>query len=200
MTTGLIPISEPAAQAPRNSSAPSTRRYIRLGPIQVDLQKEEVTKNGSRLKLSGKPYRALVTLLERPEQIVTRDTMRACLWPSHKTVEYNTNVNTTINKLRRALGDSSLNPLYIATIPQKGYALIGHPEVSDHPKPSDLPEEVPGADPMQPRLLNEQLPVTSTRLPGPAFRFWSISWALALILIGMLAGIGISAFWISYRR
>jgi DNA-binding winged helix-turn-helix (wHTH) protein len=111
VTTSLIPISEPDAQTHRRSLEPSGGRYIRLGPIQVDLQKEEVTKNGSRLKLSGKPYRALVALLERPEQIVTRDTICACLWPSNKSVEYNSNVNTTINKLRRALGDSSETPL-----------------------------------------------------------------------------------------
>jgi len=194
MTTGLIPISEPEAQTHRNSSDPSGRRYIRLGPIQVDLKKEEVTKNGSRLKLSGKPYRALITLLERPEQIVTRDTICACLWPSNKSVEYNSNVNTTINKLRRALGDSSLNPLYIATIPQRGYALIGHPEVSDHPN------QPPSVNALQPSLSNEKPDVDSTGPLDATFRFRSISWVVGLILIGMFVGVGICSLWMSYHR
>jgi DNA-binding winged helix-turn-helix (wHTH) protein len=193
MTTGLIRTSEPEAETHPNPLDPSGRRYIRLGPIQVDLQKEEVTNAGSRLRLSGKAYRALLALLERPGEIVTRDAIRRCLWPSNTCVDYNANVNTTLNKLRRALGDSSLKPLYIETIPRKGYALIGHPEVSDHPNKLYAPNA------MEPSLSNGNPPVDSMCPLAAKSRFWSILWVVGLILIGMLFGVGMSAFWISYH-
>jgi DNA-binding winged helix-turn-helix (wHTH) protein len=157
------------------------------------LQKEEVTNAGSRLRLSGKAYRALLALLERPGEIVTRDAIRRSLWPSNTCVDYNANVNTTLNKLRRALGDSSLKPLYIETIPRKGYALIGHPEVSDYPKKLYAPNA------MEPSLSHGNPPVDSMCPLAKKSRFWSILWVVGLILIGMLFGVGMSAFWISYH-
>ena len=194
MTTSLIRTPEPEAGTRRNPVNSSGRRYIRLGPIQVDLQKEEVTKDGCRLRLPGKAYRALVVLLERPGEIVTRDAIRGCLWPPNTCVDYDANVNTTINKLRRALGESSLRPLYIETIPKKGYALIGHPEISDHPN------QILSVNAVEPSLPHENPAVDLICQLAAKFPFWSIPWVVGLILIGMFVGVGISAFWISQQR
>src|SRR6202045_4483193 len=103
--------SDAAAAASRMLSLPS--RYIRFGPFQVDQQREEVTKNGMRLKLQGKVYQVLVALIEKQGEVVTRDELRLRLWPADTHVNYDANVNTTVNKLRQALGDSSDRPLYI---------------------------------------------------------------------------------------
>ena len=194
MTTGVIRTSESEAETRRNPLNPSGKRYIRLGPIQVDLQKEEVTKDGSRLRLSGKAYSALLALLERPGEIVTRDAIRGYLWPSNTCVDYNANVNMTINKLRRVLGDSSLKPLYIETIPRKGYALIGHPEVSDHPN------KLFALNAMQPSLSRGNPLVDSICQLFTKPGFLSILCVVGLLLIGMLFGVAMSAFWISYHR
>jgi DNA-binding winged helix-turn-helix (wHTH) protein len=193
MTTGLIRTSEPEAETRRNPLDPSGRRYIHLGPIQVDLQKEKVTKEGCPLRLSGNAYRTLLALLERRGEILTRDAICRCLWPSNTCVDYNANVNTTINKLRRALGDSSLKPLYIVTISRKGYALIGHPEVSDHPN------KLFALNAMQASPSSWNPPVAANCKLAANSRSFSIVGAVGLILIGMLCGVGISAFWILYH-
>lgn len=194
VTIRVIRTSLPEADMPRNPLAPSGRRYICLGPIQVDLQKEEVTKDGSRLKLPQKAYRALLALLERPGEIVTRETIRLSLWPSETSVDCNANINTTMNKLRRSLGDSSLKPLYIETIPRKGYALVGRPAVSDHPKKMfDLHT-------MQPSISSGRPLVNSMCQHVAKSRFWPIICVVSLILIGMLFGVCTSAFWTSYHR
>jgi DNA-binding winged helix-turn-helix (wHTH) protein len=194
MTTGLIRTSEPEAETSRDPLGSSGRQYIRLGPIQVDLKRNEVTKDGSRLKLSGTTYRVLLALLERPEQIVTRDTIRACVWPSDAGIDYTANVNTTINKLRRALGDSVLTKLYIETIPRKGYALVGHPEISDQPnKLLDLHA-------MQPSLSHGSPGAVSMSQLVAKSRFWPFICVSGLFLIGMLFGIGMSVLWISNHR
>src|SRR5579864_9765476 len=110
-----------------------TSRYIRFGPFQIDQQRQEVSKNGARLKLQGKVYQVLVALIEKQGEVVTRDELRLRLWPADTHVNYDANVNTTVNKLRQALGDSSDKPLYIETIPRKGYCLIVQTEISDAP-------------------------------------------------------------------
>ncbi len=194
MTTGLIRTSEPEAQTLRNPLNPPDGRYIHLGPIQVDLRKEEVKKEGCSLRLSGKAYRALLALLERPGEIVTRDAICTCLWPSNTRVNYYANVNTTINKLRRTLGDSSINPLYIQTVPRKGYALIGHPELSDHPN------KLFTLNAMQPSLSHANPPVDLICTLTARSRFWSISCVVGLIFLGMIFGVEVSAFWASYHR
>src|SRR5579862_3744040 len=112
----------------------SSGRYIHFGPFQIDQQRQEVSKGGSRLKLQGKVYQVLLALLEKPGEVVTREELRVRLWPAETHVNYDANVNTTVNKLRLALGDSSDKPVYIETIPRKGYCLLVRPEVSSTPK------------------------------------------------------------------
>ena len=124
---------EPEMAAGAGRSLALTSRYIRFGPFQVDQQRQEVTKNGSRLRLQGKVYQVLLALIEKQGEVVTREELRQRLWPADTHVNYDANVNTTVNKLRQALGDSSDKPLYIETIPRKGYCLIVPPEFADQP-------------------------------------------------------------------
>src|SRR5215510_2476566 len=123
----------------------ASRRYVHFGPFQIDQQRQEVSRNGLRLKLQGKVYQVLMALIEKPGEVVTRDELRLRLWPAETHVNYDANVNTTVNKLRQALGDSSDKPIYIETIPRKGYCLLTQPQFSDKPftslASSDLSEE-----------------------------------------------------------
>ena len=49
----------------------SSGRYVLFGPFRIDQQRQEVTRNGARLKLQGKVYQVLLTLLEKPGEVVT---------------------------------------------------------------------------------------------------------------------------------
>jgi len=101
---------EPETAARAGASQGSSQlnaRYIRFGPFQVDQQRQEVCKSGSRLKLQGKVYQVLLALIEKQGEFVTREELRMRLWPADTHVNYDANVNTTVNKLRQALGDSS---------------------------------------------------------------------------------------------
>src|SRR5213595_3661697 len=133
MSTEVISMREPEDPAVSERTLLSSGRYVSFGPFRIDQQRQEVLRNGSRLKLQGKVYQVLVTLLEKPGEVVTREELRTRLWPADTHVNYDANVNTTVNKLRQALGDSSDKPLYIETIPRKGYCLLVQPEVSDKP-------------------------------------------------------------------
>src|SRR5712692_8159789 len=131
MSPDVISMREPDEPAISERTLRSAGRYVNFGPVRIDQQRQEVTRDGSRLKLQGKVYQVLLTLLAKPGEVVTREELRIRLWPADTHVNYDANVNTTVNKLRQALGDSSDKPLYIETIPRKGYCLLVLPEVSD---------------------------------------------------------------------
>jgi DNA-binding winged helix-turn-helix (wHTH) protein len=164
-----------------------TSRYIRFGPFQVDQHRQEVTKNGVRLKLQGKVYQVLLALIEKQGEVVTREELRMRLWPADTHVNYDANVNTTVNKLRQALGDSSDQPLYIETVPRKGYCLVVRPEFSD----------VPAAPVIVSSASSEN---GHSRLASSNARsdLWITIGVIALILAGMLLGAGITRLWISH--
>ena len=169
----------------------SSGRYIHFGPFRIDQQRQEVTRNGTRLKLQGKVYQTLLTLLEKPGEVVTREELRVRLWPADTHVNYDANVNTTVNKLRIALGDSSDKPLYVETIPRKGYCLLVQPEVSN---------KMGSAHSSQPRLSGEHEEFSSPRVGFfnlSKSDLWVVLSAIGLILAGMLIGAGIMRLWMN---
>ena len=119
MPSEVISMPEPEEATGPERRLLSSGRYVHFGPFQIDQQRQEVTRSGSRLKLQGKVYQILLILLEKPGEVVTREELRLRLWPADTHVNYDANVNTAVNKLRQALGDSPDNPLYIETIPRK---------------------------------------------------------------------------------
>jgi len=84
--------------------------------------------------VQGKVYQALVALLENPGEIVTREVLRARMWPRDTGLNYDANVNTTVNKLRGLLGDTGEQVKFIETIPRRGYSFIAKLEYSAEPE------------------------------------------------------------------
>ena len=69
-------------------------------------------------------FRILVFLLEHAGHIVSREDLRRVLWPSDTYVDFDHSLNTAVMKLREALGDPADAPLYIETIPKRGYRFV----------------------------------------------------------------------------
>ena len=192
MSPEVISMREPDEPTTSERIVLSSGRYVHFGPFRIDQQRQEVTRDGSRVKLQGKVYQVLITLLEKPGEVVTREELRIRLWPADTHVNYDANVNTTVNKLRQALGDSTDKPLYIETIPRKGYCLLVQPEVSDKAPHSHFTRTEPSSD-------SGREPSRSLR--GGAFTrsdVWVVLGVIGLILAGMLLGAGITRFWISH--
>jgi DNA-binding winged helix-turn-helix (wHTH) protein len=82
----------------------------------------EVRKAGVKLKLGGQPFQVLAILLERPGDVFTREELQKRLWPD-TFVDVDHNLNTAINKIREALGDSSENPRFVETLPRRGISI-----------------------------------------------------------------------------
>jgi DNA-binding winged helix-turn-helix (wHTH) protein len=192
MSPEVISMLEPDEPATSDRTLLSSGRYVLFGPFRIDQQRQEVTRDGSRLKLQGKVYQVLLTLLEKPGDVVTREELRVRLWPADTHVNYDANVNTTVNKLRQALGDSTDKPLYIETIPRKGYCFLMQPQVSDDSPHYHFARGEASADSAQDSSRSSR---------GLAFSrsdVWIVLGVIGLILAGMLLGAGITRLWISH--
>jgi Tol biopolymer transport system component/DNA-binding winged helix-turn-helix (wHTH) protein len=97
---------------------------VRFGDFELDLQSGEIRRNGSRMLLPEQPFRILALLVRRPGELVTRDELRYELWPADTFVDFEHSLNAAIKRLREALGDSATKPVYIETIPRRGYRFV----------------------------------------------------------------------------
>ncbi len=95
-----------------------------FGVFEVDLRSGELRKQGVRIKLQEQPFHVLTVLLRRPGEVVTREELRNQNWPADTFVDFDNSLNTAINKLREALGDSADNPRFIETLPRRGYRFV----------------------------------------------------------------------------
>jgi TolB-like protein len=97
---------------------------IRFGDIEVDTRTGEFRRQGVKVNLPDQPFRVLILLLGRPGQVVTREELTKELWPADTFVDFDHGLNKIINKLRAAFGDTAGKPLYIETLPQRGYRFV----------------------------------------------------------------------------
>jgi Tol biopolymer transport system component/DNA-binding winged helix-turn-helix (wHTH) protein len=101
------------------------KQTLRFGAFELDTLCGQLRKNGVGLKLQGQPIQVLQFLLEKPQQLVTREELRQRLWASDTFVDFDHSLNTAIKKLRQALGDEADTPRYVETLPKRGYRFIG---------------------------------------------------------------------------
>jgi len=102
----------------------NNQRVARFGVFELDLTAGELRKNGVKLRLQGQPFQVLALLLERAGEVVTREELQKTLWPSDTFVDFDHSLNTAINKVREALGDSATSPRYVETLARRGYRFI----------------------------------------------------------------------------
>ena len=115
-----------------------------LGPLKQNLSARELRKGGVRIKLHGQPFEVLALLLERSGEAVTREELQQRLWPTDTFVDFDHGVNTAINRLREALGDSADAPRFVETLPRRGYRFIGAVDTgaAKAPEPREVWEKV----------------------------------------------------------
>ena len=103
----------------------SAEGAIRFGMFEADFRAGELRKQGIKVKLQDQPFEVLQVLLQHPGEVVTREELRAKIWPSDTFVDFDVGINNAIKRLREALGDSAETPGFIETLPRHGYRFIG---------------------------------------------------------------------------
>jgi DNA-binding winged helix-turn-helix (wHTH) protein/TolB-like protein len=93
-----------------------------FGDWLVDPAQNRVSRPGEAHHLEARTMDVLVYLLERPEQVVSSESLLDELWPG-RLVEQSS-VHRRINQIRQVLGDEARDPRYIRTIVKRGYQTI----------------------------------------------------------------------------
>ena len=160
----------------------SARRY-RFGVFEADGAVGELRRQGVRIKLNAQPFQVLMLLLDRPGELLTREQISRELWPDGTFVDYEHGVNSAVNRIREALGDTAGNPRFVETLARRGYRFVAPVErIGVEPLAS-----VPAAEP-ESQFLNrilaspEELPKTSHKVVRALFV------ALQLMYVGFYVG------------
>jgi DNA-binding winged helix-turn-helix (wHTH) protein len=134
------------------------RRY-RFGVFEADAATGELRRKGVRIKLHAQPFHVLSLLLERPGQLLTREEISRELWPEGVFVDAEHGVNSAINRIREALGDTAGNPRFIETMARRGYRFIAPVQRFDPDETPPVPERA------MPDLATSEAPLTSAQAP-----------------------------------
>lgn len=113
--------------------AKNFKRNYRFGQFQLDLASRELLRQGVRVRLQDQPFRLLTILLERAGEVVSREELRQRLWPADTYVEFDGSLNAALKRLRAALADPADNPIFIETLPKRGYRFIAPVKIEDEP-------------------------------------------------------------------
>jgi DNA-binding winged helix-turn-helix (wHTH) protein len=121
---------------------PTTSGVLRFGDFELDLDREELRRDGRRVKLQPQPFKVLTLLVTHAGRQVTREEIRRHVWPDGTFVDYEQGVNFCIKQVREALRDVAERPVYIETVPRRGYRFLApvtsRQEVATHAKaPAD---------------------------------------------------------------
>jgi TolB-like protein/DNA-binding winged helix-turn-helix (wHTH) protein/Flp pilus assembly protein TadD len=155
---------------------------LRFGIFEADPRIGELTKHGKRLPLQEQPFQLLAMLLERPGELVSREELRAKIWPQ-TIVDFDHGLNKAISKIRDALGDSAENPRFIETVARRGYRFLADVAVVQ-----DAPQTVAGDPTAQADAGPLARPEVgrSSRRPPRALDWRLIGFVLTLVLAAAL--------------
>lgn len=158
-----------------SGSSPQTRKSgtARFGVFAADLDARELWKRDRKLRLQDQPFAVLAVLLERAGDVVTREELRARLWPADTFVDFDHSLNTAVNKLREVLGDSASSPRFIETLARRGYRFVADVQWGAAATGAPIPSEAP-------TRINSELGIPSPHRAIPRSLFALI---LAMYLI-----------------
>ncbi|HWF46948.1 MAG TPA: winged helix-turn-helix domain-containing protein [Bryobacteraceae bacterium] len=126
-------MDEHSTEGKLQTGGPHRGSVVTFGPFELQLDTGELSKHGQRVRLQRAPFHILCALLERPGRVVTREELRFKVWPSNTFVDFESGLNTAMNRLRASLGDSAENPIYVETLARLGYRFIAPVRTSSVP-------------------------------------------------------------------
>jgi DNA-binding winged helix-turn-helix (wHTH) protein/TolB-like protein len=158
------------------ASSVLSKRTYRFGLFQVDPAAGTLLRQGLPVKLQEQPFRVLCLLLDRAGEVVTREDLRQSLWPQGTYVEFDGSLNAALKRLRFALGDDADNPIFIETVPRRGYKFIA-------PVACDQPEELESAAKANGQRLPASEQTGATSHVSQIKNWWWIVAALAVVAL-----------------
>ena len=172
---------------------------LRFGTFEVDLN-SGLSKGGIPIHLQDKPFQILALLLEHPGEVVLREELQEKLWPNGTHVDFDKNLNTAVKKLRQALGDSSDTPVFVETLPRRGYRFIAPVSAFEDKANGHFPQAFYTHHPTE-AVAEAQSPVQGqVAIPSDGSIFWSVAVKRSfLIFFFLLAALTITISFVRYK-
>lgn len=90
--------------------------------FRLDPERRHLEKDGELVVLPAKALDTLALLIQERGRVVGKDEILSTVWPDAFVSE--DSLTQVISLLRRAFGDDSTNPAFIATVPRRGYRFL----------------------------------------------------------------------------
>jgi len=164
---------------PQTVPLPPLQPRYRFGTFELDARSGELRRNGVKLRLQDQPFLVLRKLLEAAGTIVAREDLHAALWPADTFVDFDTSLNTAIKRLREVLGDSAEVPVFIETIPRRGYRFLAPVQIIRNGAPFPVQSSVVDAPVDAPPSV-------------PALRFRIAMLSGGLLLAALVGGLAVA--------
>jgi Tol biopolymer transport system component/DNA-binding winged helix-turn-helix (wHTH) protein len=158
----------------------------RFGPFELDIERRELRKYGTSIRIQRQPFLLLRTLVERGDRVVSREELRQIVWSDDTFVDFEHGLNAAMNKVRQALGDASDRAHYIETLPGQGYRFIA-PVESRLDEKSAEPASAPPPDRASSDALPSQANAKSTGRFKRRYSWWIAAVGAVLISGGIWA-------------
>src|SRR5215472_2584405 len=138
---------------------PQSGRRYRFGVFEADAATGELRRQGIRVKVNAQPFQVLLMLLERPGELVTREEISRQLWPDGTFVDSDHGLNSAVNRIREALGDTAANPRFVETLARRGYRFLApvEPISPAAPVASSIPAAAEPVPPQEPERVSRIL-------------------------------------------
>ncbi len=134
---------------------PDQNRIYRFGNFEVDEQAGELRRRGIRVKMNAQPFQVMLLMLAKPGELISREEIQKALWPEGTFVDFDHGLNSAVNKIREALGDSAASPRFVETLARKGYRFIAPVEVDGAPKALKFASATSLEVPVEPAALSK---------------------------------------------
>jgi DNA-binding winged helix-turn-helix (wHTH) protein/tetratricopeptide (TPR) repeat protein len=174
-----------------------TRDLYEFGPYRLDPGRKLLLRNGDPVALTSKAFEILLVLVERSEQVVLKDELMKELWPN--TFVEEANLTQHISMVRKALGETPQDHLYIVTSPGRGYCFAGTVRVisrngtdpvleggSSSRVVVEQAEAIPARTMPEPQAADDG-PLVEPGSQSPRFR-WAATVIATIVVIGLVAG------------
>ena len=99
-------------------------KIFRFADFELDRRVYELRRKGRPLKLERIPLDLLFLLVDRRDQLVTREEIFERIWGKEVFLDIDNAINSAVRKIRRALHDDPDAPQFVVTVPTKGYRFV----------------------------------------------------------------------------
>lgn len=117
-----------AATETRQRGARRQELTYSFGRFRLVPRRQLLLLEGRPVKLGGRAFELLQLLVQRCGELVSKNELMTAAWPG--TFLHDSNLKVNMSSLRRSLGDTQIEPLYIATVARRGYKFIAEVEIS----------------------------------------------------------------------